>query len=244
MNVKHFSLIIFITVLCVACAQKEDAASIINKTIQASGMKNLNKKHVSFDFRDKKYESYHDNGKFELKRIIQDSVTTTDIITNTGFTRLIDGREVVLADSTKNKYKNSVNSVHYFAYLPNGLDGQAVNKKLLGEATIKGVSYFKIKVWFDQEGGGEDFEDVFIYWVNKETFKTDYLAYEYHVNEGGMRFREAYNRRVIKGIDFVDYNNYKPVSKASKLIELDSLFDAGKLELLSKIELENVTVKE
>ena len=26
-----------------------------------------------------------------------------------------------------------------------------VNKKLLGEATIKRVSYFKIKVWFDQE---------------------------------------------------------------------------------------------
>lgn len=244
MNLKYFSLIIIIAVLFIACAPKEDAASIINKTIQASGMNNLNKKRVSFDFRDKKYESYHDNGKFELKRIIQDSVTTTDIITNTGFTRLINEKEVVLADSTKNKYKNSVNSVHYFAYLPNGLDGQAVNKKLLGEVAIKGVSYYKVKVWFNQEGGGEDFEDVFMYWVNKETFKTDYLAYEYHVNDGGIRFREAYNRRTIKEIDFVDYNNYKPVSKTSKLIELDSLFDAGKLELLSKIELENVTVKE
>lgn len=243
MKKSYYILLLLITILFTYCTPKEDASTIIGKSIKASGMNNLDKKNISFVFRGNTYESYRDGGSFSLKRIHQDSVTTKDVINNNSFKRYIDGDAIKLADTTANKYKNSVNSVHYFAYLPFGLDGDAVNKELLTEVTIKDTPYYKIKVWFDQEGGGEDFEDVFVYWVNKETYIIDYLAYEYHVNEGGMRFREAYNRRTIEGVDFVDYNNYKPKSKSAKLIVLDSLFDAGALELLSKIELENVSVK-
>ncbi|MCB0376061.1 MAG: hypothetical protein KDD04_09105 [Sinomicrobium sp.] len=90
--------------------------------------------------------------------------------------------------------------------------------------------------------GGEDFEDVYLYWVDKESFTTDYLAYEFHVNGGGLRFREAYNVRTVGGIRFVDYYNFKPKDKNVILDDLDRLFDRGELELLSEIILEDISV--
>jgi len=76
-------------------------------------------------------------------------------------------------------------------------------------------SYYKLKVTFDQDGGGDDFDDTYVYFFNKATFKPDYLAYDFHVNGGGMRFREAYNERYVNGIRFVDYNNMKPIDENS-----------------------------
>lgn len=90
------------------------------------------------------------------------------------------------------------------------MNDKAVNKLYLGKVLIKGNEYYKIKVTFNEEGGGEDFEDVFVYWVQTGTFKVDYLAYSYAVNGGGIRFKEAYNERFVNGIRFVDYNNCKP----------------------------------
>ena len=141
------------------------------------------------------------------------------------------------------KYSASVNSVHYFSVLPYGLNDKAVNKKLIGEERIKGKDYYKIEVTFSQKGGGEDFEDVFIYWINKASFKPDYLAYSYNEDDGkGMRFREAYNERYVNDLRFVDYNNYKSEDKKFYLIDLAKAFNNNSLKLLSKIELQNVEV--
>ena len=126
--------------------------------------------------------------------------------------------------------------------LPFGLNDKAVNKTLLGEVKIKDKDYYKVKVTFDQDMGGEDFEDVYLYWFNKQTLKPDYLAYEFHVNGGGQRFREAFNERYVDSIRFVDYNNYKPKVKGTDIMDIDSLFEADGLELLSKIELFELTV--
>ncbi|MEM9686700.1 MAG: DUF6503 family protein, partial [Bacteroidota bacterium] len=70
----------------------------------------------------------------------------------------------------------------------------------------------------------------------------DYLAYEFHVNGGGLRFREAYNIRTVNGIRFVDYNNFKPKTKNTNIYDLDNSFENGELELLSEIILEDVEV--
>jgi hypothetical protein len=142
------------------------------------------------------------------------------------------------------KYTASVNTVHYFALLPYGLNDAAVNKSSLGEVTIKNKVYHKIKVTFSQEGGGEDYEDVFVYWIDAETFKADYIAYSYIEDDGvGIRFREAYNERMVNGLRFVDYNNYKSEDATMDLLGLDKAFESGSLKLLSKIELENIVVK-
>ncbi len=215
---------------------------IVDKSIEVSGG-NLNSLcNISFALRDVRYELENSKGKRVLKRISKkDSTVFLDVLKHSGFQRYINGIPVNVADSMATKYSNSINSVHYFAYLPYGLNDPAVNKKLLGETQIGDRQYYKVEVTFDEKDGGEDFDDVYLYWFDKETFKPDYLAYEFHVDGGGTRFREAFNERIINGIRFVDYNNYKAADNIS-VYELEALFKTEELELLSRIRLENIEV--
>ena len=242
-----YSLLLLIVFLFLSCNKNRDgnAQEIVDKAItKAGGDRYLNSK-IEFDFRDKNYCALRNDNDFKLERqSYNDTLVTTDILTNSYFLRIENERQVALADSTKIKFSNSVNSVHYFSVLPFGLNDTAARKTLLGEVKIKGNTYYKIEVTFSEEDGGTDFDDVFLYWINTKTYLVDYLAYEFHVDGGGMRFREAYNERIVNGIRFVDYNNYKPIEPDVKLRDLDIAFEASKLELLSKIELENVKVEE
>ena len=235
-------------VFALSCKEKEtienSANLIINKAIEVSGGEKFNKSTISFQFRDKKYKAQRDNGLFVLERIFKDtSGIIRDELSNSGFKRFINEELQNLPDSLADIYSNSVNSVHYFSILPFGLNDPAVNKSYIGETTIKGKQYHKIRVTFDEIGGGNDYEDVFVYWVGKDDFKVDFLAYSFRENGGGMRFRKAFNERYVKGIRFVDYNNFKPRNNASDVSDLDQLFVKGKLELLSKIELTDVNVE-
>jgi len=240
------SFLILLPLLIWSCAVKEseyNAQQIVDKAITVAGGELYNTSDISFTFRDRKYEVSHGSKKRTLKRIlITDTSKVVDIKTGNKFQRFINDTLVFdLPDSLATIYGNSVNSVHYFAYLPFGLNDPAVNKKLVGEVTLKGADYYKLKVTFSEEGGGDDFDDTYVYWINKATWKPDYLAYEFHVNGGGMRFREAYNERYVNGIRFVDYKNYKPIQKGS-ILTIDSLYNANELELLSKIKLQNIIV--
>jgi len=220
------------------------ASEIIDKSIEISGGEKFNNSNINFTFRDKSYSALRDNGAFKFERKFKDSLSEIkDVMTNNGFKRLINSDSVQLSKKLIDAYTASVNSVHYFSVLPYGLNDKAVNKKIISEEKIKNNDYYKIEVTFNQNGGGEDFEDVFIYWINKVTFKPDYLAYSYNEADGkGMRFREAYNERVIKGLRFVDYNNYKSENKNIALTNLAGDFEKGKLKLLSKIELNAIDV--
>ena len=62
-------------------------------------------------------------------------------------------------------------------------------------------------------GGGEDFQDEYRYWIDPESGHIDYLAYNYHTDGGGTRFRKAKNRRKKEGFVFQDYINFKPEKK-------------------------------
>jgi len=240
-------LLIVISFLFIACntEKTETADAIINKAITVAGGKKYTDAEIHFNFRGTKYTSVRKNEIYQYEREFQDSVTVIrDVLNNKGFKRYVDHAEVAVADSMAVKYAASVNSVHYFALLPYGLNDKAVVKTKLEEVAIHGKNYHKIKVTFQEDGGGEDFDDVFVYWVNKENYTVDYLAYSYQEESGiGMRFREAYNVQTVNGLRFVDYNNYKPTDKNLSLLEMDKAFENGKLQLLSKIELKDIQVK-
>ena len=248
---KAFRILIYsfiIGLALVACQQNKTdvniAKTILIKSIDVSGGDNIKNSTISFQFRDKNYRAVRNNGLFKLERNFIDSTKTiSDQLSNAGFQRFINDELQIISDSIVAKYVNSVNSVHYFSVLPYGLDDPAVNSQYLGLKNLKGKEYHKIKVTFDEIGGGDDFEDVFIYWIGKEDHKLYYLAYDFHVNGGGIRFREAFNERFLNGIRFVDYNNFKPKDKNSNLLEMDVLFEENNLELVSKIELENLTIE-
>lgn len=221
------------------------AQAVIDSAIMVHGGENYASFHLAFDFRDRHYTARRDDGQFTYTRTFKDSADNAvrDVLSNEGFYREINGERVDLPEERENAYTNSVNSVIYFALLPYGLNDPAVNKEYLGEVIVNNEPYHKINVTFDEEGGGEDFEDVYIYWIHKGTHSMDYLAYSFHVNGGGMRFRDAYNVRDIQGIRFSDYVNYKPESANIPLEKLDSLFESNELVEVSKINLENVELK-
>ncbi|TPV32323.1 deoxyribose-phosphate aldolase [Paucihalobacter ruber] len=243
---RYLLLILLIGFLTVSCKNESDqsmpnAKEIIERSIEVSGGEVIANSEISFKFRELFYKAKRQNGLFEFsRRSIKDDSVIVDVLTNSKFERFVNDSLVDLSDEDIKKFTSSVNSVHYFSVLPFGLTDKAVNHKYLDSSEIKGEKYHVIEITFNKEGGGEDFNDVFLYWINKNNFKVEYLAYQYFTEGGGLRFREASNERYVNGVRFVDYNNYKPETKLVKLTELEALFTSGNLELLSNIELEDI----
>ncbi len=238
--------LLFLLTIC-SCGSKMDSISeaqrIVDKSIEVSGGDLYKTSNVAFDFRDREYMLQIVDGRRVMERTFNtDSSSMVDRVDPKGFQRFVNDSLIHVSDSMANVYSNSINSVHYFAYLPYGLNDPAVNKELLGRIKIKGNDYYKVKVTFDKEGGGDDYEDTYIYWFNKDTYKVDYLAYDFHTDGGGMRFRKAYNERYVNGLRFVDYENYRPENMPTSIVNIDSLFLQNKLTLLSKIRLKNIKV--
>lgn len=228
----------------IACSPKTEAEKIIDQSIAVHGGDRFQMAKISFDFRKRYYEIYKSPDRFRyLRAFPSESGQVEDILDNEGFIRKVNGERVTLTDKNRNAYSNSVNSVAYFAFLPYGLNDPAVIKTHLGETQLDGKTYDLIKVTFQQEGGGEDFDDEFLFWINQENSRMDYLAYTYHTDGGGVRFRKAKNQREISGILFQDYDNYKPEDETVAVEEIQSLYEDGELELLSEILLENINVE-
>lgn len=231
-------------VLFYSCSEPVDPQLIIDQAIKKHGVDQLDGALVEFDFRKKHYSMERQDGSSVYTRSYEDSVGAIHdvLINSTDFTRTINDSTVALSDKWQSRYGNSVNSVFYFTKLPLGLNDPAVNKEYLGEVYLNKMPYHKIKVTFQQEGGGTDFQDVFIYWIHKREGTMDYLAYKYYTDGGGTRFRQAINRRTINGIIFQDYVNYKAETKNASIEDHDEFFDEGKLLELSRIVNENVQV--
>jgi hypothetical protein len=220
--------------------QLAKADSIVNQAIEAHGGDLYKTGDYSFEFRGKKYSFQNYGMDYTYSSEIQkgDSLIQ-DVMTSTTFERAINGLKQKLSSADAAKYGESLNSVIYFATLPYKLQDASVTKSFIEEATVKGKRYDLIKVTFGQDGGGKDFDDEYMYWINKDTHKVDYLAYSYHVNEGGVRFRAAFNPRAINGVTFQDYVNYEAPVK-TPLQDLSKLYELGKLKELSQILTEKV----
>ena len=243
---KQVVLFCFAVTLLLSCGNNNNNPQfIIDNAIEVSGGTLLDSSSIHFNFRDKHYLAKRNKGDFLYGRLTTNATDSIlDILTNTGFERFVNDDFVDTPDSMAVKYSSSINSVHYFSVLPFGLNNPAVNKEYLGKIDVKNKEYHKIKITFNKDGGGEDFEDEFIYWIDTKAFKVDYLAYSYAEEDGvGLRFREAYNERYIKGIRFVDYINFKPLNKNANLGSLDSLYANSSLKELSRINLEQIKVE-
>ena len=240
-------IIFFLTFLALASCKSNApvlaAQQIVNKSIVAFGSDKISTSKISFTFRKKSYIATRNNGIYALEKITNEtSVETRDVLSNKGFVRYKNSELVQVPDSMATRYSNSVNSVHYFSVLPFGLNDKAVHKKRLSDVTIKGIDYYKIQVTFSEDGGGDDFDDVFLYWIKKDNFQLDYLAYKYNTGKGGMRFRAVKNESVVNGIRFVNYNNYKPADPTTDFFSIEAAYQNGQLKKVSEINLEHIEV--
>ena len=197
---------------------------------------------MAFEFRGDQYVVTRDRGLFSFERIYTDSAgTIRDYITNEGSFREIDGKLQEIDDKTAASILSRVNSVVYFASLPYPLKDPAVRTRYLGRTELDGATYHKVEVTFVQEDGGPDYQDRFVYWINRRTHLIDYLAYYYLTNETGSRFRHLVNPRTIGGFRIVDHINYAAVPDTIgwHVDRFDDLLRAGALEIVSEVKHEN-----
>jgi hypothetical protein len=222
----------------------ERAKEILDNSIKAHGGSRYDSAHYQFIFRDKQYGFNNQNG-YIYSVVAKDSTGSiiVDSLRNGNFTRTVDNETIELSSKDVSKYSNALNSVIYFALLPYKLMDKAVKPTYLGETIIDGEDYDVVEVTFGENGGGKDYDDVFCYWINKNSHYMNYMAYSYHTNDGGVRFRSAYNPRTVDGIRFQDYVNWE-APLGTPLEELPKLYENGQLKELSKIETEAVQNQE
>lgn len=225
------------------------SAAILNEAVAAHGGPVLDTSVVTFTFRGARFRLLHDHGRFQYERIATDSLgqTVREVIANDSLYREVDGQRVALTDEQRASLNTTVNSVSYFALLPHALTDPAVQSRRLGVDTVRGVPYHRVEVTFQQEGGGPDWEDRFVYWFHTDTMAMDFLAYAYGLGEGdddpGHRFREAYNVRTVRGVRFADYVNYTDSTLTSATLEqYTDRFGSETLEEVSRIELDSISV--
>lgn len=250
------SIVLFALLMLFACsdkqtqespppAEEDPAQAAVDRAIEAHGSQVVSGHVIEFDFRGRHYISKRDGGRFQYERIFTDSTGNRyrDVLTNDGLFREINGEQAELSAKDSSAYANSVNSVLYFALLPYYLNDPAVRKQYEGEGEVRGEPYHKIRVTFRREGGGKDYEDQFMYWIHRKDHTIDYLAYNYQTDGGGARFREAINARMIDGLRFADYINYKPATPTMAVETFDRLLEQDSLVELSRIISEEVSVR-
>ncbi len=229
----------------ISCDSRTEAEKTVDQSILAHGGKYYETSVVDFDFRDIHYTIYKTPDRFEYVREFEDSLgRVRDVLNNSGFLRTVDGVPVdTLTEERIGAFSRSVNSVAYFAFLPYGLNDPAVHKEYLGLTTLNNGEYHLVKVTFSENGGGEDFDDEFLYWIGTEDYLIDFIAYSYHTEGGGVRLREVSEAEEVGGIRFQNYLNLKPADKNTPVEAMQELYKAGQLEQLSEINLENIKVK-
>ncbi len=246
-NMKLLYLRSFFCALAVftSCNSRTEAEKIVDSAIEAHGGNAFAGSKIEFDFRDIHYTIFKTPDRFEYIREFSDSTgNVKDLLNNDGFVRSVNGTKIdTLSEEWIGKYSRSVNSVAYFAFLPYGLNDPSVFKKSLGVTEINGEKYNLIKVTFAEEGGGEDFDDEFLYWIGTEDSMVDFIAYSYHTDGGGVRMREVSAVQEVGGIRFQNYLNLKPHNESVPVEKMQDLYEAGELELLSEINLENIKVE-
>ena len=229
---------------------RPSAAAIVDSAVAAHGGAVLDRAVVSFDFRGDQYRIRQDEGQFHYRRTYTDSLgqTVTEGLTNAGVYRVVAGDTVALSDDERGGIRTTVNSVSYFALLPYPLDDPAVQPEYSGRDTLDGVPYHRLRVTFQREGGGQDWQDIFLYWFRTDTYAMDYLSYAFGLaptdTDTGTRFREAYNVRRVEGVRFADYMNYTSDTLSYDRMErYPALWAQDALELVSRVEIDSLRVR-
>jgi Family of unknown function (DUF6503) len=218
-------LVIPVLILMGSCGINQPSGNeIMDKAFARHGGEYLKNLEIDFKFRNFKYEAKIVDGEFAFQQR-----------TPVGYSNVSEG------DEKRRFAQSDAKSVFHFALLPYNVNDKLAHKELMCTSKIKGEDYYKVEVTFDTNGGGDDFEDVYIYWVHKENFTIDYLAYSFYINGGGVRFREAYNQREVNGVRFQDYINYT-IDEDYPAQELDYAFQTGLLREISRIDLDDIEV--
>jgi len=235
---------------CQSSSSPPPASHIIDRAIAAHGGSVLDHATMTFTFRGTSFRLAHRrNGRFHYRRTLTDSLgrSVVEGLTNDGPYRVIDSDTTTLSPDGRTEVETAVNSVAYFARLPAPLDDPAVQPSYSGRDTIDGTPYHRVRVTFQQEDGGSDWEDVFLYWFQTDSSTMDYFAYAYGLGgdeDTGTRFRAADNVRRRGGVRIADYDNYTADTLSpNEMHRYPDLLAQDALTHVSRVVLDSVQVR-
>lgn len=226
------------------------AQALVTATLATHGSHALDRAELAFAFRGTPFTVRRHEGRFRYARTLTDSLgrTVEEVVDNDGVHRFVDGAEVPLDPAAARRVETAVNSVAYFALLPLPLRDPAVQPRALGPDTIRGEPYERLEVTFDEDGGGRDYEDRYLYWLHADRHTVDYLAYTYELganetgpNATGSRFREVIGVHEISGVRLQDYRNLT-ADVGDALERYPTLYEADSLRVVSEVVLDSVRV--
>jgi hypothetical protein len=235
-------LVLFVLSFILTSCSGPKPQEIVDKSIAFYKMNKLKNATLEFKFRAASFKVMQNGNQFKYERFFTDSTGNVhDVLSNDGFKRILNGKELKLDQIDSDKYRQSLNAVVYFLYLPLKLNDASVIKKYLGEIQIKDKRYHKIEISFENSKEAGDHSDVFYYWFDTEDYSMDHFAY----SSGGNRFREVLRSQEAGGVIFQDYVNYQmPLDDSITTVDkYDSLYEAGRLRVLSQIELKDIVLK-
>ena len=235
-------------VILTGCTSGPEAHEIVDRSVNAHGLSSLADAEMSFLFRERSFSAWRNDGLFRYSRTYTDSLgrIVDESMDNDSIYRSIDGEIQILDAAEKRKIEVAINSVIYFASLPFPLWDPGVLLQKLEDEQIADQLYHRIEVTFTEEGGGEEFRDRFIYWVNADNYLIDFMSYYYFTDGGGSRFRVATDRlRPAGAIIINNYDNYSTVSRNLTIDEIEdyaALYQLDSLRLVSQINLDQLQV--
>lgn len=209
------------------------------EAVEAAGLASPAALQLDFTFRGTPYRLWLDGRRSVYRREVKgpDGSVRVDRLEGDAFTTTA----TVDADA-RGALQRSLNSVAYFALLPRPLLDDAVVARDLGLSTLGGRTWHTVEVRFTEEGGGDDHDDVFRYWLDPQTHRIGYLAYTFATGQGGVRVRQAVRHQEVGGLVLVDWANFGRNGQGLSIDDAVRDLEAGTLPELSTIALEGVEV--
>jgi hypothetical protein len=154
------------------------------------------------------------------------------------------GKDVPVAESEAQRWRDWVMARVYFALLPFRLTDPSVYQQDLGTVDWEGRELHRVKVTFEAESSS-DSSDEFLYWFDLKTARLEYFAYTYVNGDGsrGLRFRKLHNHRRVGGILLFDQENLGREDHSLALEEINPTTVRERLRDVSQIRLEEVKVE-
>ncbi|MEN0061066.1 MAG: DUF6503 family protein [Myxococcota bacterium] len=216
--------------------------TVLAQSAVAHGLTRDRRMDVSFTFRGTPYRLHLDGSDIRYERTVKGPQgERVDRLVGSVFSSLHNGAPMTVAPENEGAWRRSLNSVAYFATLPRPLFDDAVIATFLGRTTFAGAEWDTVEVRFQEEGGGDDHDDVFRYWFHPETHEMGFVAYVFHVGKGGVRIRKAARRHEVNGVVLLDWTNLG-WDGTHTLESAMAAYERGGLPTLSTIALENIEV--
>jgi hypothetical protein len=238
-------LLVSLPLWVLACSSSVDTPlEVVRASIDFHGGDTFESSSIHWTFRDIPYEVHRSDGLFRHQRTVADSLgrEVVEVMGNEGIWVEVDGLRSEADQARQDAIVSAVNPTVYLGFLPFKLDDSAVHLADLGSATVEGRLYRRIEATFTEEGGGQGWENRFVFWFRDGEWSLDYLAYDEPGDPRVTRFRRAINRRDVGGIVVQDYENYTDDPETGDIVDYDRRFEEGALRLVSMVEFEEVEV--